>query len=308
MPRPKIKWEYLAKKITDKDGTGFGNDYRPWITLERWNTSKVSTQCIKSIPPFSRASHFLSMNEYNLGLAFAWAGAEIREQFPLWPWDHPHPECGRNIATDRFLPHAMGTNNICEIIGITPGVYPGTDITFIWTMDMCLHLPWVKDPLKSSAMISVKPVSQVSTDQGISLSRVNEKLEIERNYCKVIGMHYIWGDDDAFPKVLFANLDNLRGSAVIPVHHPANRIMQSFLDTHAHKLQDEAIEFTQLVLQQDYNCDLTTGALIQNHLLWHQIIDANLAETLIYKRKPKVGGRELITKIRRVLEGHSGEQ
>ena len=137
---------------------------------------------------------------------------------------------------------------------------------------------------------------------------MNEKLEIERNYCKVIGMHYVWGDDDAFPKELFANLDNCRGSAVIPVNHPANSIMQSFLDKHAHKLQDEAMEFTQLVLQQDYNCDLTTAVLIQNHLLWHQIIDANLAETLIYRRKPKIGGRELRVKIRSILEGHSGEQ
>lgn len=308
MPRPKIKWDYLSKKITNKDGTGFGNDYRPWITLERWNTSNVSIQCTKPLPPLSRSSHFLSLNEYHLGLAFAWAGAEVREQFPIWPWDHPHPESGRNIAIDRFLPHAMGTNNICKLIGITPGVYPGTDIKFIWTMDMCLHLPWVKDPLKSSAMVSVKPTELVVTDNGISLSRVNEKLEIERNYCEVIGMHYIWGDDAAFPKPLFGNLDNLRGSAVIPVNHHAHKIIQSFLEKHAHKLQCEPIEFTQLVLQQDFQCDLATACLIQNHFLWHQIIDANLAETVILRRKPKIGGRELRGKIRKILEGHYGKE
>lgn len=105
---PKVTWERLDDAIDAGHGTGHGETYKPMLEIKRWNPSPVSVQVRKALPPFERVCNFFSRSEWLLGLLFAWLGALIREQFPLWPWSHPHPAYGLNDDCDKDLLWSIG--------------------------------------------------------------------------------------------------------------------------------------------------------------------------------------------------------
>lgn len=298
---PKITWEYLNRKIAFGEGSGFGDSYLPWIQIKRWNPSTISSQVFKPIHPFKRPCHFLSKKEYRLALIFSWIGGQFREQFPIWPWDHPHPETGRNPELDRYLAFSTGTLKLCKDAGIDHGNFIGTNIPYVWTIDFCMHLPWLKDQTKATALISVKPSYQINP-KAYDHNRVLEKLEIERRYSKLIGASYFVGDHDAFPTRLMTNLDAIVSCASIPNNHYAHKIKHSFLDKHCYRLQDEHFGFTYEVLKRDFDCSDKAAALIQNNFMWNQIIDIDLSKTVIPNRTPIRGGVAMIAAYRKNME------
>lgn len=299
---PKVTWQRLNETISTGIGSGFGEFYQPIIQIKRWNPSPVSTQIIKPLPPFKRACHFLSQSEYWLGLLFSWVGCEIREQFPLWPWQHPHPENGRNLSNDRFLRESSGLMEICKQAGIEHGNYIGTNIPYISTMDLCLYLPWVIDFKRSCTMISVKPMSHKSFKNPDPITRSLEKLEIERRYCAELGIHYLIGDHQTFHTRLFGNLESIQPSALLNQHPQLSITLKMFLDKHEHKLNQEPLSFVREVLTRDYKCSGEVAVLMRNFLIWHQIIDFDLTEVINESHLPRAGGRVLKQTIRFNLE------
>ncbi|HYN53815.1 MAG TPA: hypothetical protein VES38_03840 [Methylotenera sp.] len=300
---PKVTWERIDQMIANGIGSGFGEAYQPIIQIKRWNPSPVSTQIIKPLAPFKRACHFLSQSEYWLGLLFSWVGCEIREQFPLWPWSHPHPELGRNLSTDRFLKESSGLIEICKQAGIKHGNFPGTNIPYIWSMDFCLYLPWVKDFKRSCTMVSVKPMSHKAYKNPDPISRVLEKLEGERRYCAELGIHYLIGDHQTFQRRLFGNLESIQSSALLNQHNPSIITLNRFLDKHGHKINKQPLSFVREVLVKDYKCSDEIAILIRNYLIWHQIIDLDLSAAINEAQLPRPGGRTFKELIKSNLEG-----
>lgn len=300
---PKMTWERLHQMISSGTGSGFGEKYKPWIQIKRWNPSPVSTQIIKPLPPFKRACHFLSKNEYSLALIFAWLGCEIREQFPLWPWHHPHPATGRNPEYDGHLAKSVGLIEICNAAKILHGNFVGTKIPYIWTMDFCLHLNWVSDFTRATTMISAKPLKQVCSKSDDALNRTIEKLEIERRYCKSLGIQYQIADHNAFERSFVGNLELLQPAAGIPTTAPLFEKMQLFLNKHEPNLSKLPLTCIDEILIKDFKCDVNNAVLIRNHLVWHQIIDVNLSKPLIPSQVPCQGGREYKIRLRKILEG-----
>lgn len=299
---PKITWERLRHMIESGVGSGFGENYQPWIQIKRWNPSPVSTQVVKPLPPFKRPCHFLSKAEYSLALIFSWIGCEFREQFPLWPWPHPHPETGRNILVDTYLNESLGLIHLCDQAGIEHGNFIGTSIPYIWTIDFCLHLPWVTARSSSTCLVSVKPMNSMIAKVGNALDRTLEKLEIERRYTAEINAQYLIGDHKAFSSTLIGNLDRIHSCAHIPRTHKAYKIAQAFLDQNEHRLASEPSSYAYQTLMKSFGCDEKTAALIQNHLVWHQVIDCDLSKPLVADKPPTPGGRKLKVSIQKNLE------
>lgn len=302
---PKVTWDRVNEMIANGIGSGFGEAYQPIIQIKRWNSSPVSTQVIKPLPPFKRACHFLSQSEYWLGLLFSWVGCEIREQFPLWSWPHPHPESGRNLSNDRFLKESSGLIEICKQADIKHGNYPGTNIPYIWSMDMCLYLPWVTDFKRNCTMVSVKPMSHKTYKDPDPINRSLEKLEVERRYCAELGIHYLVGDHQAFSSRLFGNLESIQSSATANQYHSSNFILERFLDKHGHKLHQQHLGFIREVLIKDYKCSDENAILLRNFLIWHQIIDIDLNAPINESLLPRQGGRAFKQSIKLNLEGKS---
>lgn len=300
---PKPTWDRIERMIESGDGSGFGHDYQPWIKIKWWNPSPISFQFFRPIPPFKRSYHFLSKQEYKLGLLFLWAGCEIREQFPIWPWEHSHPETGRNIAFDRYLPPSIGTIDLCKEAGIEHGNFVGTKIPYVWTMDFCLHLPWVSQPAKTTTFVSAKPDSQTNPKLVNYFGRTMEKLEIERRYCLALGNNYFVGDHKAFSPELMKNLDAIISCSFIPSSHRAYKIKQQFLDRHGHRLQKEHLGFSFEVLQKDFGCNNLIAGLIQNNMCWNQNLDIDLSKPMTPAQTPVPGGKVLLSNLRKNLEG-----
>lgn len=299
---PKVTWERVSALIQAGHGTGFGEDYVPVLQIKRWNPSPVSVQVVKPLPPFRRQCHFFSHSEWFMGLLFSWVGAYVREQFPLWPWRHPHPEYDRRPACDASLPWSDGMEAICQEAGIKHGYFVGTNIPYIWTMDLCLHMPWVVDPAVACCFVSVKPLDSERYLYIDPLDRGPEKLEAERRYAKALRIQYFVGDRSLYPGPLFSQLEFLAEAAILPANHPLAAVLGIFLDSHEDEISSNPIVDSIDRLELDYKVTRDQATFLLNHMLWNQIVDCDLSKPIKNTLPPQPGGRRLRTAIRESIE------
>lgn len=300
--KPKVSWDKINHQIAAGAGTGFGESYRPLLEIKRWNPSPISVQVVKAIPPFKRRCHFFSHSEWYLALLFAWLGAYLREQYPAWPWPHPHPEYSRLPEVDAGLPYSVGMEAICRDAGISHGVYPGTSIPYIWSIDLCLFLPWVNDVTRSTCLVSVKPLEHERYQYIDPLDRGPEKLEAERRFANQLGASYFVGDRSLYPGPLFAQLEDLADGALLPQHHRWSTTLNRFLDKHGADLAATSLDEIRERLIKDFQASPAEATFLKKHLLWHQLVDCDLSLPIRESRPVRSGGRALRATLRQSLE------
>lgn len=300
---PKVTWKRLESAIESGMGTGFGEAYKPIIEIKRWNPSPMSVQVLKALPQFKRKCHFFSHSEWYLALLFSWVGAHIREQFPLWPWEHRHPEYGRDIEADSNLCWSPGMSAICRDAGVPHGNFVGTNIPYIWSMDLCLYMPWVTDIKKATCLISVKPLTSEQYLYVDPLNRGVEKLECERRYAAQLDLNYFIGDRTLYPGPIFPQIELLASAAILPDKHPWSCILNSYLNRHADAAKDEPLKNIRERLITDYKCTPEQASFIKNHILWNQLIDCDISVNLNESIPPIKGGRALRQAMRNSLAG-----
>jgi len=303
---PKVTDKYLYDFIASGHGCGFDENYQPMLEIMRWNPSPVSVQVRKALPPFQRNCHFFSQSEWFIALLATWIGAWVREQYPLWPWRHHHPEFGRNFADDASLPRSVGMQAICTEAGIRHGVFIGTDIPYIWTIDLCLTLPWIASPQRRSTLVSIKPLQADRYLHIDPLDRGPEKLEAERRYALQLGVHYTVGDASLYPSELFAQLESMVDAAYLPPKHPLQAVLKEFLETRPDRISQESLTETLHRLQRDWGVSLNHATFLLDHMLWNQMIDCDLSRPIRRSQPPVPGGRALKTALRNAFAG--GEQ
>lgn len=300
---PKITDDYLTKFIASGHGNGFDESYLPMLEIKRWNPSPVSVQVRKPLPPFNRSCHFFSQSEWFIALLATWIGAWVREQYPLWPWNHHHPEFGRNFSDDTSLPRSVGMQAICSEAGIRHGVFIGTDIPYIWTIDLCLTLPWISIPQRRSVLVSIKPLQADRYLHIDPLDRGPEKLEAERRYAAQLGVHYTVGDASLFPSEFFAQLESMVGAAYLPPWHPLKAVLLDFLEARYDRINQESLIETLDRLQRDWALSLGHATFLLDHMLWNQMIDCDLSRPIHRSLPPVPGGRTLKTALRNAFSG-----
>lgn len=298
---PKMTFKRLQTLVEEGVGTGHGESYQPFLQIKRWNPSPVSTQVLSALPPYERSGHFFSLSEWCLAMLVSWAGCWVREQFPLWPWPHPHPHYDLGDEWGgASLPESVGMQALCRSAGIRHGVFPGTKIPYIWTIDLALSLPWVEDPAHRCVFISVKPLESERYSNVDPLDRGAQKLEMERRYTKEMGIGYFIGDSSIFPNELWANLDWLRTCASPP--HPVwATALQRFLEHYGDTFSERPISELMRRLARDYSVPPEVAQYLIHHCLWHQKIDCDLSRYLNMSKPPKPGGRRLIQQFRAAL-------
>lgn len=124
-----------AEKLSNliRLGLGSGRDdyYKSWIRIRRRVSSPISNLYSLANPLHTRPLQLLSGLEFQAANTALWLSCgEIREQHPLWPWEHRHPKSGRNGQLDSRLGKVTGLLEIAKDAGIDHGVYPGTHIPF----------------------------------------------------------------------------------------------------------------------------------------------------------------------------------
>lgn len=302
MPAPRVTERLIRGYIEKGRGLGFGESYQPFIQLKRWNASPVSTQTIGRLPPFGRDAHFLSRSEWLLALLLSWAGCHVREQLPMWPWSHPHPldgNPGREVAA---LPWSSGTIELCRCAGIRHGVFVGTKLPYIWTLDLVANLAWRVPPALSCVILSVKPLnSEQYTGDIDPIARGPEKLEIERRYAAELGIKYIVGDRTRFPGALLGQLEWLSGAAVVAADSDVARGVQELLTCRGDTLPQLPPTDWHQMLVRDHRLRPEQADVAIQHILWHQHVDTDLSRQWQPEDCVRPGGRKLREAIRRYL-------
>lgn len=197
----------LAKAIEAGCGSGRDERYQSWIRVRRNLHSPVSNLHALCVPMYDRPLQLLSGLEFAAANVALWLGAdEVREQHPVWPSTHDHPAKGRHPDLDRRLGLVPGLLEIAKHAGIDHGVYPGTKIPFVATLDLTLSTPpWHRPPL---IHWSCKPRNLL--ESAPNRIRMQERIHLERLYSVVVGGKHVLIDGTQFTKTLIANLDWLR--------------------------------------------------------------------------------------------------
>lgn len=184
-------------------GQGREESYKSWIRIRRNLHSTVSRLQTLHVPLYMHQMHLISGLERDAAHVGLWLGAdEVREQFPFWPFEHAHPATGLHHDLDRHRPRVRGLLEIARDAGIDHGVYVGTKIPFVATMDLMWGLgPWADRRLVSW---SCKP--REFLDDVENRRRMHERISLERLYCAEVDARHVLIDGRQWTDQFIKNL------------------------------------------------------------------------------------------------------
>ncbi|HRE16189.1 MAG TPA: TnsA endonuclease N-terminal domain-containing protein, partial [Rhodocyclaceae bacterium] len=172
----------LYQAIRAGHGQGHGAAYQPWLQLRRKNSSPDSNQVVSWMPLLNRPAHYLSRGEYQTALLLLWLDvSDLREQYPIWPFFHPHPLHGAPEADGLAYRFTQGLLSIAQAAGIDHGEEIGSGLPYVATLDFLITIPGKQGP--RLAIFSSKPVSE---GDDMPKWRMLERLELERRYAEEI--------------------------------------------------------------------------------------------------------------------------
>lgn len=200
--RMKYTMKKLAAAIHEGRGAGNLDAYKPWIQVTRRVSSPCSNPSVVPVPYLTRLTHYLSRGERLFALFVWWLGAsDVREQYPLWPWQHRHPAMQLGGATTtRFHP---GTREIAQDAGIAVRNYPGLAVPWIWSLDLMITVPARINPSRLVG-ISCKPKQVL--ESGSPSDRELERLELDRRYCLHAELPHHVAHPEQLPRSLMTRL------------------------------------------------------------------------------------------------------
>lgn len=198
----KYTMKKLAASIAEGRGTGNLDSYKPWIQVTRRVSSPCSNPSVVPVPYLTRLTHYLSRGERVFALFIWWLGAsDVREQYPLWPWEHRHPamQLGGSHA-DRI--HA-GTRAIAADAGIALHDYPGLAVPWILSLDLLITVP---ASINHSRLVGVSCKPKLVLESGAPSDRELERLELDRRYCLHAEIPHHVAHPELLPRSLVARL------------------------------------------------------------------------------------------------------
>ncbi|MBS1770549.1 MAG: TnsA endonuclease N-terminal domain-containing protein [Acidobacteria bacterium] len=192
----------LVAAIQEGRGSGNSNAYRPWIEVTRSTSSPYSNLSVVPVPHLTRLTHYLSRGERQFALFLWWLGAtDVREQYPLWPWEHLHPGTQIGAASkDCFHP---GTRQIAREAGISLPNYPGLAVPWVLSIDLIATVPAAINPSRLVG-ISCKPKEILASDS--PSNKELERLELDRRYCLHAKLPHCVAHPEQLPRQLLKQL------------------------------------------------------------------------------------------------------
>lgn len=186
-------------------GQGHFQRYKPWLRVTKRDSSPVSFVGHLPSPEFARLHHFRAIAERRTIQLACWLGAkDVREQFPMWPWEHQHPSVGLGGIED--VAPVRGLIDIASEARIRHGNFPGTSLPYIGTIDVLTT--WKRhDGNWLLVALDNKP-EEIVLEPNI-LSRIKERIELARRYCVECQIRHVIVHAEQFSQELATNIDAL---------------------------------------------------------------------------------------------------
>lgn len=270
----------LVNYIKEGRGQGHGTEYKPWLQISRRKIPSGGNINLRNLPILGRYGHFLSRNEVNLAIWLLWLGAsDLREQFPLWPFSHPHPIYGHPAVAGRQLPRSRGTLAIARDLGIDHGWFPGGCIPYIATTDFMLTVLTDEGPLLVA--IAAKPCAIVEK-QIAAKQRVKERLALELAYAMELGIHWHPMSDGSLPLPLRENLELALPCALLPEKLDQSCLIDDFYTGLIDDLNaGEPLGVARMRSTQRCRIDIPSGLALFLHGLWTRRLPIDLRAPLV---------------------------
>lgn len=270
----------LREHIKAGRGQGHGNSYQPWLQISRRKTPSNSNINFRHLPILGRHGHFLSRNEVNIAIWLLWLGAhDLREQFPLWPFAHPHPLYGLSDMANTRLPWSRGTLAIARDLGIDHGWFVGSRIPYVATTDFMLTL--LDDGMPRALAIAAKPSSLVE-GRVAAAQRVKERLALEMAYADELGISWQLMSDGDIPLALRENLELILPSALLPEKLACPNMVEDFCGGLADALRaGNTIGESRSFAIQRSQIDENSGRAIFYHGLWTRRLPIDLRSPMV---------------------------
>lgn len=299
-PSRRMTWKKLTSLISQGYGQGHQAIYKPWLHITKRTSSPVSNIGLLPAPDLGRTHHYLSAAEKTTILLLKWVGAhDIREQYPVWPWPHLHPQHGLHPShDDTKLP---GLQDLANQLGIDHGRFIGTNIPYVATLDI-LSTWRQEDGTYRLIAHECKPADVLHQ---VANTRMRERLQLTGRYCEEAQIHRVIFHAEHLPAPLSVNLD-----AVAPrVSRPQLAAMRS---SAAYRKLIERLEKcrathtpTEVLDLMKRRQGLGQAAMRQmlHAALWCQDVDHDLSQPLELHSPLIAGGRDLLKSLHRQVLG-----
>lgn len=283
------------KKLTALVSAGYGQGhfhrYKPWLRVTKRDYSPNSF--IGHLPAISlaRQHHFRSIAERITIQASKWLGAvDVREAYPVWPWEHPHP--GHGLPGFERAANQPGLLEIAKESGIAHGVFAGTALPYVATLD---ELTTWRDDRGNYFLVAFQNKPRDIVHEATLMSRAKERLELGARYCNQAGIPHRIIHAENLPQELVTNLDLLEPQMTEQQQESLrkSKIYTEIVDKlNAHGTETAPIALLEAIEQrQKVSTSMSTAAF---HLaLWRQDIDHDLSKPLRPWEPLTPGGRAI---------------
>lgn len=297
----KMTEKKLIAMVRSGYGQGHGGRYRAFLKNTRSAISKRGTQSAgKILYTCDRSCDFKSRQEKKIARALLWLGAaDVREQFPIWPMIHPHPLRGAFGSENMVLPDAPGLASIANQAGIRLGVFIGTNLPYVATIDYMVTVYRMAIP--HLVAVACKDRDVVMVDD--PLSRALERLELERLYCEQINIPHVIVDREVFGHQLLANLEWLMPDESTVQELNKDPALCEFLTSIKNRLVytpiDKAVEEASIRIAWS----TARGFAAFRYAAWAQVLDVDLSQPILMTQPVVQGGRRIRELLRREIFG-----
>lgn len=295
-----MSWTKLEERLSLGDGQGHFENYRSFLQVTRNNISSQGNQAVGPLPNCGRRFNFLSRVERHVALACVWLGAlDVREQFPLWPWPHPHPlnDWPHGNVRENLVP---GLIEIARGADIDHGHWVGSRVPYVGTLDLMVTVGTLEAP--RLAGIACKPKALLRL--GLKSQRRLARLELERRYCQSVGATHVIVDRDDVPLTLAANLEVLAPDAGLLERTRAHASYERLRDPLiAHLTAGEPIRAAVLAAVAHASCMDSDGWDAFRMVAWTQAVDIDLSRPIHHTEPVMPGGRALRRAMQRKFFG-----
>ena len=272
----------LDSLISKGYGAGRDENYSSWIRVRRRTSSPVSNLHRFQTHMYERPIHLLSGLEHSAANVALWLGCgEIREQHPLWPQEHAHPSTGRNPALDGRIPLAPGLISLAKEAGIKHGVYPGTCLPFVATIDFTLACGpgatrLVHWSCKPRALLNSAP----------NRERMRERIHLESLYSAATAIKHVVIDGTHFTGNLVGNLDWFRPLRSEWINSNLYGRVEEYA-SHFMSAADDAIRSAKKHAAETMGLNSRASDAIFGMAIWKGDIDIDLFEPVVMTRPIK---------------------